>query len=252
MPFSTAKFLKFRSGMQKRIGSLRSKTEDSLEFAVDTMMEERVDGFFHVEQGLEEIIKSLVEIEDELEAIRDLAGAMRLESRLEFVEERWDEFDSEIRERPRRRRKRVSLADMLKAASGTGQLSENPHAVNNAMDAYAIMGVEFGSSLADVTASFRTKAKQLHPDANNGDRSSEPELRRMLEAYQFLKEYLSLSNTEPMPPPERHERRRTRGIVRAAAGQPAYGARHGIRRRREFCAEARADSSRDRAPGGHY
>ena len=203
MPFTTAKFLKFRSGMQKRIGSLRSKTEDSLEFAVDTMMEERVDGFFQVEQGLEEIIKSLVEIEEELEAIRDLAGAMRLESRLEFVEERWDEFDSEIRERPRRRRKRVSLADMLKAAGGPGQLSENPHAVNNAVDAYAIMGVEFGSSLADVTTAFRTKAKQLHPDANNGDRASEPELRRMLEAYQFLKEYLSLSNTEPMPAPDR-------------------------------------------------
>ena len=203
MPFSTAKFLKFRSGMQKRIGSLRVKTEDSLEFAVDTMMEERVDGFFQVEAGLEEIIKSLVEIEEELAAIRDLTGAMRLESRLEFVEDRWDEFDSEIRERPRRRRKRVSLADMLKAASGSGQLSENPHAVNNAVDAYAIMGVEFGSSLADVTAAFRTKAKQLHPDANNGDRRSEPELRRMLEAYQFLKEYLSLSNTEPMAPPDR-------------------------------------------------
>lgn len=203
MPFSTAKFLKFRSGMQTRIGSLRSKTEDSLEFAVDTMMEERVDGFFQVEQGLEEVIKSLVEIEEELEAIRDLSGAMRLESRLEFVEDRWDEFDSEIRERPRRRRKRVSLADMLKAASGSGSLAEHPHAVNNALDAYAIMGVEFGSSLADVTAAFRIKAKQLHPDANNGDRSSEPELRRMLEAYQFLKEYLSLSNTEPMSPPDR-------------------------------------------------
>ena len=116
MPFSTAKFLKFRNGMQKRIGSLRSKTEDSLEVAVDTMMEERVDGFFRVEQGFEEIIKSLIEIEEELEVVRDLTGAMRLESRLEFVEERWDEFDSEIRERPRRRRKRVSLADMLKAA----------------------------------------------------------------------------------------------------------------------------------------
>jgi DnaJ domain len=203
MPFSTAKFLKFRSGMQKRISSLRSKTEDSLEIAVDTMMEERVDGFFQVEQGLEEVIKSLVEIEEELEAIRDLSGAMRLESRLEFVEDRWDEFDSEIRERPRRRRKRVSLADMLKAASGAGSLAEHPHAVNNALDAYAIMGVEFGSSLADVTAAFRIKAKQLHPDANNGDRSSEPELRRMLEAYQFLKEYLSLSNTEPMSPPDR-------------------------------------------------
>ena len=203
MPFSTAKFLKFRTGMQKRIGSLRAKTEESLDMAVESMMEERVDGFFQVEHGLEEVIKSLIEIEEELEVIRDLSGAMRLESRLEFVEDRWDEFDSEIRERPRRRRKRVSLADMLKAASGAGSLSENPTGVNNAVDAYAIMGVEFGSSLADVTASFRVKAKQLHPDANNGDRSSEPELRRMLEAYQFLKEYLSLSNTEPMRPPAR-------------------------------------------------
>ncbi|MDH5640696.1 MAG: J domain-containing protein, partial [Nitrospira sp.] len=82
-------------------------------------------------------------------------------------------------------------------------LSENPSSINNAVDAYAVMGVEFGSSLADVTAAFRVKAKQLHPDANNGDRSSEPELRRMLEAYQFLKEYLSLSNTDPLRPPDR-------------------------------------------------
>lgn len=204
MPFSTSKYIKFRQGMQKRIDSLRSKTEESLDLAVDVMMEERVDSFFRVEQGLEEIIHSLVEIVEELDVIRDLSGAMRLESRLEFVEDRWDEFDSEIRERPRRRRKKISLADMLKAASGGGgALSENPSGVNNAMDAYAIMGVEFGSSLADVTAAFRIKAKQLHPDANNGDRSAEPELRRMLEAYQFLKEYLSLSNTEPMRPPDR-------------------------------------------------
>ena len=42
MPFSAAKYMKFRNGMHKRIGSLRSKTEDSMEVAVDTMMEERV------------------------------------------------------------------------------------------------------------------------------------------------------------------------------------------------------------------
>ena len=204
MPFSTSKYIKFRQGMQKRIGSLRSKAEDSLDVAVDVMMEARVDGFFQVEQGLEEIIRSLVEIEEELEAIRDLSGAMRLESRLEFVEDRWDEFDSEIRERPRRRRRKLNLADLLKSAGGDGRpLSENPSSINNAVDAYAVMGVEFGSALADVTAAFRVKAKQLHPDANNGDRSSEPELRRMLEAYQFLKEYLSLSNTDPLRPPDR-------------------------------------------------
>ena len=203
MPFSTAKFIKFQRGMRKRIDSLRIKTEDSLELAVDSMMEERVDSFFRVEEGLEEVIRSLVEIEDELGIVRDLSGAMRLESRLEFVEDRWDEFDSEIRERPRRRRKKISLADMLKAASGSGDLSQGATSVNNAVDAYAILGIEFGSALAEVTTSFRQKAKELHPDANQGDRSSEPELRRILEAYQFLKEYLSLSNTEPLRPPGR-------------------------------------------------
>jgi hypothetical protein len=203
MSFSAAKFMKFRSGMHKRIASLRSKTEDSMEVAVDTMMEERVDSFFRVEQGLDEIVKSLIQIEEELAEVRDLSGAMRLESRLEFVEDRWDDLDSEIRERPRRRRRRISLADMLKAAGGGSGLSDQSSGVNNALDAYAIIGVEFGSSLADVTTAFRQKAKLLHPDANNGDRSSEPELRRILEAYQFLKEYLSLSNTEPTRPPDR-------------------------------------------------
>jgi hypothetical protein len=198
MPFSASKFMKFRSGMQRRIASLRVKTEDSLDVAVDNMMQDRVDSFFRVEQGLEEIVRTLTLIEEELEQIHDLSGAMRLESRLEFVEDRWDDFDSEIRERPRRRRRKINLADMLKAASGGGgDLSQGSSSVNNAVDAYAIMGVEFGSSLADVTTAFRQKAKQLHPDANNGDRSSEPELRRMLEAYQFLREYLSLSNIEP-------------------------------------------------------
>ena len=138
MPFSQSKFIKFQSGMRQRIDSLRQKTETSLELAVDTMMESRVDSFFRVEQGLEEVIRSLIEIDEELGVIRDLSGAMRLESRLEFVEDRWDEFDSEIRERPRRRRKKVSLADMLKAASG--DLSQGGTGVNNAMDAYAIMG----------------------------------------------------------------------------------------------------------------
>jgi len=202
MPFSQRKFIKFQNGMRRRIDSLRPKAEESLELAVDTMMQERVDSFFRVEEGLEEIIKSLVQIEEEIAEIRDLSAAMRLESRLEFVEDRWDDFDSEIRERPRRRRKKISLADMLKAASGDGDPSQGSSSINNAMDAYAAMGVEFGSSLADITAAFRHKAKQLHPDSNNGDRSAEPELRRMLEAYQFLKEYLSLSNVEPPRSPD--------------------------------------------------
>ena len=77
MPFSQSKFIKFQKGMRRRIDSLRPKAEESLELAVDTMMQERTDSFFRVEEGLEEIIKSLVQIEEEIGEIRDLSAAMR-------------------------------------------------------------------------------------------------------------------------------------------------------------------------------
>jgi DnaJ-class molecular chaperone len=64
-------------------------------------------------------------------------------------------------------------------------------------EAYDILGLEDGASLLKVTRAFRQRAKDLHPDAREGDRSAEPELRRIIEAYQFLKESLSLSNVEP-------------------------------------------------------
>ena len=82
------------------------------------MMQERVDSYFRIEPGLEEVERPLKQIEDELDLVRDVSGAIRLESRLEFVEDRWDELDSEVRERPRRRRRKINLADFLKAAGG--------------------------------------------------------------------------------------------------------------------------------------
>jgi hypothetical protein len=174
------------------------KTEDSLDCAVDHMMHERVDSFFRVEQGLEEIERTLALIEEELGHIHDLSGAMRLESRLEFVEDRWDDLDSEVRERPRRRRRKINLADFLKAAGGTsGDPASSRSEINNSTDAYTALGLEFGSPLAEVTTAFRQRAKEIHPDVRKGDRSGESELRRIIEAYQFLREYLSLSNTEP-------------------------------------------------------
>lgn len=199
MPFSAYKFAKFNVGMRRRIESLRKKAEDSLDFAIDHMMEERVDSFFRIEQGLEEIERALAVIEEELPQIRDISGASRLEARLEFMEDRWDDLDSETRERPRRRRRKINLADFLKAASGAGggDPSGGRSEINNAHDAYAALGLELGCSMAEVTSAFRQRAKKIHPDTQKGDRSSEPELRRIIEAHQFLKEYLSLSNTEP-------------------------------------------------------
>jgi hypothetical protein len=184
--------------MLRRIADLKAKSEDSLDIAMDTMMQDRVDSYFRIEQGFAEIDHSLTTIEAELSLVGDLSSAQRLEARLEFVEDRYDELDSEVRERPRRRRRKINLTDFFKAAAGGGgTMPGQPGEVNTAGEAYDALGLEFGSSMSAVTKAFREKAKKFHPDARKGDRSSEPQLRRILEAYQLLKEYLSLSNTDP-------------------------------------------------------
>ncbi len=202
MPFDSRRLERYRSGMRRRILELRGKTEDSLDFAMDHLMQDRVDTYFKVEEGLGEIDLTLGLIEDELDQIQDLAGANRLESRLEFIEDRFEELDSEIRQRPRRRRRRINLSDFFKAASGGGGSANNsPGEINSPSEAFHALGIDHSSSMASITAAFRQRAKKLHPDARKGDRSSEPELRRIIEAYQYLKDYMSYSRTEP--PPER-------------------------------------------------
>ncbi len=198
MPFDFRKLGKYRVGMIRRIAELKAKSDDSLDVAMDTMMQDRVDSYFRIEQGFAEIEHSLQTIEGELSLVGDLTSAQRLEARLEFLEDRYDELDSEVRERPRRRRRKINLTDFFKAASGGGgAMPGQPGEVNTAGEAYEALGLEFGSSMSAVTKAFREKAKQFHPDSRKGDRSSEPQLRKILDSYQLLKEYLSLSNTDP-------------------------------------------------------
>lgn len=189
MAFSEHHRRKFVAGMSRRIAQLRDQSEKSLDFAIENMFQERTDAFLHVEQGLIEVDRMLNLVEGELEEIQELTAAQRLESRLEFIEDRFEEFESEIRQRPRRRRHKVNLFNFFKAAGGTGEgeISSARGEIRSSVQAYEVLGVEFGSPLSVVTRAFRERAKKIHPDIRQGDRSSEPELRKIIEAYQFLK-----------------------------------------------------------------
>lgn len=182
---------KFVAGMSRRILKLRDQSEQSLDFAIETMFQERTEAYLHVEEGLMEVDRMLGLVEGELEDITELTTAQRLESRLEFIEDRFEEFESEIRQRPRRRRHKINLFNFFKAAGGGGGGEGEPTSVRgeirSSVHAYEVLGVEFGSPLSVVTRAFRERAKKIHPDIRQGDRSSEPELRRIIEAYQFLK-----------------------------------------------------------------
>jgi len=194
---------KFVTGMTRRITQLRAQTEQSLDFAIETMFLERVEAYLRVEEGLMEVDRMLAVVAEEVEDIVELNTAQRLESRLEFIEDRFEEFESEIRQRPRRRRSKINLFNFFKAAAGGGGDPMAPAGeVRSAVQAFEILAVEFGSSLSVVTRAFRDRAKKLHPDSRNGDRSSEPELRKIIEAYQYLKtEYFGTGSSESFQRP---------------------------------------------------
>ena len=48
MPFDFRKLGKYRVGMLRRIADLKVKSEDSLDVAMDTMMQDRVDSYFRI------------------------------------------------------------------------------------------------------------------------------------------------------------------------------------------------------------
>ncbi|RMH35282.1 MAG: hypothetical protein D6690_09370 [Nitrospirae bacterium] len=182
---------RFLHDMRRRILDLRTKADESWEFAIETMFQERLDTYLRIERGLAEVIRMLELLDEELEDIHELATAQRLESRLEFIEDQFEEYDSEIRQRPRRRRRRINLFAFFQASSrgGTARAAGQGE-IHSMTEAYAALGLEYGSPLSAVTKAFRQKVKRIHPDIRNGDRSAEPELRRIIEAYQLLKNEL--------------------------------------------------------------
>ncbi len=199
MAFDQRTKARYFSGMRRRIVELKSKSEASMDFAIDTMMQEREESYFVVEKGIEEVDRMVSIIEEELDEVVELSHAQRLEARLEFVEDRFEEFDSEIYQRPKRRRKKINLFDFFKRATGgggSGNPLESQGEINSHEAAYQALGLEFGSSMAAITRAFRQRAKKIHPDFNNGDRTDEPELRRIIEAYQYLRADSSIHRTE--------------------------------------------------------
>jgi DnaJ-domain-containing protein 1 len=175
--------------MQKRVSEIHARTMENLDYAFDKLIQEQPDLYFKMEEGLEEMRQTMSLVAGELEAASGLAELERLDRRIEFIEERFEELESELFNRPRRRRKRrPNLFDFFRAAGGSGDAGLDPQGeVRTAAEAYEILGLESGCTLTAVTRAFRKKVKELHPDARDGDRSGEPKLRKLIGAYQYLK-----------------------------------------------------------------
>jgi hypothetical protein len=67
--------------------------------------------------------------------------------------------------------------------------AENPRRPlrNHERRSFAMLDLDGGESGGEIKARYKALVKQLHPDANGGDRSSEDRLRQIIQAYHYLK-----------------------------------------------------------------
>jgi hypothetical protein len=180
--------IKARRDMQKRIVEVQARALENLDHAFDKLIQVQPDLYFKMEEGFEEVRQTITLVSEELENAAGLSELERLDRRIEFIEERFEDLESELFGRPRRRRRRSpNLFDFFRAAAGGGGPGGDPGEVRTAAEAYELLGLEAGCTLTQVTRAFRQRAKELHPDARDGDRSGEATLRKLIAAYQYLR-----------------------------------------------------------------
>ena len=74
-----------------------------------------------------------------------------------------------------------------RARHGQAEAPRRPRYSIATTKALTTMGLDETADAAAVKARYKQLVKQLHPDANGGDRSSEDKLRDIIRAYNFLK-----------------------------------------------------------------
>lgn len=174
----------------KILQNLKKEVQDSIEYSVENIENIQLDAYFSAEESLERISVGILRLEEECRGDFNRERLIQLETRLFFLEDRFEEIDAELRQRPiRRRRARIGLFDFFRFSQGGENSSSGTGEILSANEAFAVFELPPDTPLKTVTARFRKMAKELHPDANGGDRRHEPRLRKLISAYQTLKEH---------------------------------------------------------------
>jgi curved DNA-binding protein CbpA len=180
------KAMELRKKLRDRVGDLQTRVEKSSSEAFEQVFHERMDTYFAQQERLEEMEQLLDQILHEIDRSRLLEDLKKLSGRLNFLEEHFEEIDSQLYNRPMRRRNRFNLFDFLRQWESNSTPEARPEFSSEA-EAYQELGMEPGATMRSITAAFRRLVKELHPDRRGGDRSTEPKLRRLVAAYEFIK-----------------------------------------------------------------
>lgn len=185
--YNHTKAMELRKKLRDRLRELQDRVEKSSSNAFEQVFHERMDTYFAQQERLEEMEQLLSQLTGEIDGADGLDGLKHIAARLNFLEDHFEEIDSQLYNRPMRRRHgRFNLFEFLRQWE-TGQSDGVRAEINSEAEAYQELGMEPGSSMKSITAAFRRLVKDLHPDRRGGDRSTEPRLRKLFAAYEFIK-----------------------------------------------------------------
>ena len=112
----------------------------------------------------------------------------RVARKSEFLEDRFEELDSVLRNRPRRKRAALPWEKFFRMGAGGG--SPSARSDRDLLGKHCrTLGVPETASFEEIRRKVRSLLKENHPDMRAGDRSGEGRMRDILESYSFLKRH---------------------------------------------------------------
>ncbi len=183
------KLVQRKRRLVRHLGKMKSSLPDLLEHAFDRYYETQTRLYIKAEGKAFRFEELITGLEREVEDVDGMGSLRLVAGRVNYVADQLDALESTVYKRARQRRRiAFNLADFFEKFSNGNSPSKSRQEVSSLTEAYEILDLEEGCSLSQIMTAFRKLAKKYHPDAHGGDRSSEAELRRVVEAYQVIKE----------------------------------------------------------------
>lgn len=180
--------------LRRHLSKMKAALPDVLEHAFSRYYETQPMTYLKVEEKTYRFEDLLMGLQAEVNRVEGMANLRQVAGRANYVADQLDALESNVFKRARRRGRRpFNLADFLDKftkQSSNGTSSKNGE-VSSLSEAYETLDLEEGCNLRQLMTAFRKLAKKYHPDARGGDRSDEGALRRVVAAYQMIKESLA-------------------------------------------------------------
>src|SRR2546428_4363219 len=107
--------------MRSRVAELKARIAKDVDYAFEALLQVQPDLSLKMESDLEEVLRMAELIGSELDEASGISELERLDRRIEFIEDRFEELEAELYSRPRpRRERRANLFEIFRQATGGG------------------------------------------------------------------------------------------------------------------------------------